>query len=80
MSVHETTERNRNSCMRSFLNTKYHNDSFSFVLYLESNLGKQMGIHVSDTLNDSVELIKLKMRWRSAGWMKYLFMRVSVTS
>ena len=50
------------------------------MLYLESNLGRQMGIHVSDTLNDSVELIKLKMRWRSAGWMKYLFMRVSVTS
>lgn len=48
--------------------------------YLESNLGRQMGIQDSAALNDSEELTRLIIKWRSIGWRKYFFILTSVTS
>ena len=38
-----------------------------------------MGVQFSDCLNDSVELIKLKSKCKSAGCTKYCFIRTNVT-
>ena len=45
--------------------------------YLESNLGKHIGVQFSECLNDSEEFTRLKMRCRSAGWIKYFFIRTN---
>lgn len=47
---------------------------------LESNLGKHIGVQLSAALNDSDEFTRLKIRCKSAGWMKYFFMRTNVIS
>ena len=43
--------------------------------YLESNFGRHIGVQFSECLKDSEDLTKLKIRCKSAGWMKYFFIR-----
>ena len=64
MCMHKTTEKK---------GVKFYTSNYYYwlanIFYLESNFGRHMGVQLSDSLNDSEELTKLNIRWRSAGWM-----------
>jgi len=47
---------------------------------LESNFGRQTGVHVSAYLNESDAVIKLNIICRSTGWRKHFFSRTTVIS
>jgi len=65
MSVHVTTEKviNTNIMGRLFWFNNLEKNIFKeYYFYLESNVGKQIGVQVSAVLNDSVELIRFNIK------------------
>ena len=50
-----------------YILTKSYVNKLGKINYLESNFGRHMGVQLSDNLNDSEELTRLKIKCKSAG-------------